>query len=68
MAKSETKYVAFKVKGLHHWLWFDRSKVNEEDGRVIGKGGWGQGGEFTEIDVSSDEITGRINSNGLQYR
>jgi len=68
MEKSETKYVAFKVKGLHNWLWFSRANVKEENGKVIGKGGWGEGGEFTEIEVSFEEITGRINSEALQYR
>lgn len=67
MKKSSTEYVAFKIKGLQHWIWFPRKNVKEEGGRLIGNGGWGKGGTFTDIDIDENEVVGTINSEGLQY-
>lgn len=63
----EEQYVAIKVSGMDHWLWFERAQTEEKDGVFIGKGGWGKHGSFTEIEVNSSEITGRISSDTLQY-
>lgn len=61
------KYIAIKVVGLKHWLWFETDKTTEENGKFIGKEGWGNGGAYTEIEIDSQYITGRIRSNELQY-
>jgi len=61
------KYVAIKVRGLKHWLWFDKDKVEELGGIFTGEGGWGDGGALTEITVSTEDIVGRIFSENLQY-
>ena len=63
----DERYIAIKLTGLDHWLWFEEEKTSEEKGVFIGKTGWGKGGAFTEIEVNSDEIIGRINSDTLQY-
>jgi len=60
-------YVAIKVKGMHPWLWFDKTKVVEKEGKFIGKEGWGRGGAPTNIEVDVHQIEGRIESSELQY-
>ena len=60
-------YVAVKLTGCAHWLWFERERVERENGRFVGKLGWGRGGAETSIDVSDDTIEGTIVSNTLQY-
>lgn len=67
MDNKKMKYVAIKVKGLKDWLWFEKTRVLEENCRFIGKKGWGNDGALTEIDISEDEIVGRIESESLQY-
>jgi len=62
-----TKYIAIKIKGMNHYLWFERAKTEIEDNSFIGRDGWGEGGAFTHINVSEDEIIGRIESESLQY-
>jgi len=62
------KYIAIKVDGLNHWLWFETEKVTEKDGRFIGLAGWGEDGNYTEIDIDTNEILGRIHSDFPQYR
>ena len=64
---NNAKYVAIKLIGLKSWLWFETANVTEEDGRFIGKAGWGQGGAFTEVDVDDDSIESRLVSEALQY-
>lgn len=61
------KYLAIKVKGMNHWLWFASENIDEKDGVFIGTGGWGKGGAFTSCKVSSLLIEGRIESESLQY-
>ncbi len=62
------EYMAIKVKGFKHWLWFSISNVFEENGIFEGKGGWGERGSLTEITVHESEIIGRMNSDKPQYR
>ena len=62
-----TKYTAIKIKGLDHWLWFDINKVTVKQNRFIGLAGWGKDGNYTEIDIDTNEIVGRIMSDTLQY-
>jgi len=63
-----TKYIAIKVKGVTHWLWFKTEKVERINHKFIGKDGWGKGGTLTNITVSEDEIIGELHSENLQYR
>lgn len=65
--KSSAKYIAIKVKGIAHWLWFETKKVKHINHEFIGKDGWGKGGALTNITVSEDEIIGEIHSENLQY-
>ncbi len=67
MANKDLKYIAIKVKGLNHWLWFEQEKVIEMNGTFEGTDGWGAGGNLTSIKISNCEITGRIYSQALQY-
>ena len=60
-------YIAVKVDGLKHWLWFKTLKVTEKDGRFIGLSGWGKDGNYTEIDTDNSQIIGRIYSDSLHY-
>jgi hypothetical protein len=62
------EYIAIKVKGLNHWLWFEVEKVKREYGTFVGKGGWGKDGGNTDITVNENEITGEMHSDTLQYR
>ena len=61
------KYIAIKVDGLNHWLWFKSEEVTEKDSRFIGLSGWGEDGNYTEIDIDANEIIGRIHSDCAQY-
>jgi hypothetical protein len=61
------KYLAIKVKGLNHWLWFNRSEVTEEDGIFIGKSGWGKDKELTNITIPVKLIQARLESDALQH-
>lgn len=61
------KYVAIKVKGLDHWLWFKQEFVTEKAGRFKGEKGWGKGGALTSVDVAKRDITSRLASDTLQY-
>jgi hypothetical protein len=65
--KVQNKFIAIKVQGINHWIWFALSNVTKENNRFIGKSGWGKGGAFTEIEVSENKIEGVIHSDELQY-
>ena len=60
-------YIAVKLQGLSHWIWFKIENVTESQGMFVGKDGWGRGGEFTEIDIPDCMIEGRLVSDALQY-
>jgi len=60
-------YVAIKVVGLKHWVWFKAENTKEENHRFKGEKGWGEGGALTSIDVDVQEIKGRLESDELQY-
>lgn len=61
------KYIAIKVKGLNHWLWFERDKVIRDGRTFNGTGGWGKDGAFINIKVDESKIEGEIESDTLQY-
>lgn len=61
------KYIAIKLKAFDYWLWFEIKKVKRENGVFIGKEGWGDGGNLTEININEDLIEGEITSETLQY-
>jgi hypothetical protein len=62
------KYIAILVKGANYWYGFDKEKVEEGGNQFVGKSGWGNGGASISIEISSDLIIGRIESDTLQYR
>ena len=66
--ENKTKYIAIKVDSFKHWLWFDKEFVTIENNRFIGHSGWGDGGEYTNIDIPEKLIIGKMESNSLQYR
>jgi len=61
------KYIGIKIKGLDHWLWFEKSKVSEASLYFCATEGWGKDGEVTSIGVDTNLIEGRITSNALQF-
>ena len=61
------KYIAVRLRGSQVWFWFDLNKVEERNGRFIGKEGWGKGGALTSVDVPLSDISGKMFSNSLQY-
>lgn len=66
-SQAPNKYTAVKVVGFNHWFWFETSKVSREDGKFVGKDGWGQRGAYTNLTVNEDHIEGEISSEALQY-
>jgi len=67
MQSNKKQYIAIKPKHFDYWIWFDLSKVTEEQGKFIGKSGWGKKGASTEIDINSEYVENRIYSDTLQY-
>jgi len=61
------KYIAIKLKGYSYWIWFEVSKTDTENNIFRGSKGWGKDGALTEIEVSENEIIGKIFSENLQY-
>jgi len=61
------KYIAIKVRGMDHWLWFKREMANISNGQFVGKEGWGKDGSLTEIKVSESLIEGLIDSETLDF-
>lgn len=64
---NNTKYIAIKVKGIAHWLWFDTKKVKLDGTTFVGNEGWGKDGALTSINVLKEEIIGKLYSDNLQY-
>ena len=65
--EEKSEYIAVKIKGFRHYIWFERKKVSEGGGKFVGLDGWGKDGHNTTIEVSAHEIEGKIFSNNLQY-
>ena len=63
----ETKYIAVKLKGLNHFIWFRTSKVITSLGCFIGKNGWGKNGALTNLKCYEKDIEAYIYSDELQY-
>jgi hypothetical protein len=61
------KYIAVKLIGFDHWLWFLLSDVVETELHFKGTNGWGKGGALTALHVPKNLIEGRIESDSLQY-
>ena len=61
------KYIAIKIKGLNHWLWFEQQKVKDDGIKFEGKDGWGKNGEYICIETDKSTIEGYIYSHTLQY-
>lgn len=64
---SEPKFIAIKVQGIDHWVWFEKIKVTEGATHFEGTEGWGKYGALTNINVKKSQIEGRIESDTLQY-
>lgn len=60
-------YVAVKIEGQTHWIWFDVKNTKVKDFNFIGTEGWGKGGACTSIEVPKDLIIGIQYSESLQY-
>jgi hypothetical protein len=61
------KYMAIKVKGIKHWLWFETEKVTRDSNNFTGRDGWGKGGNLTDISVHENDIIGEMYSEAPQY-
>lgn len=61
------KYIALKPTGFGYFIWFDTHKVIIDAGFLVGQGGLGKGGVFTNIKCRVDEIDCFIYSDELQY-
>ena len=62
------KYRAIKLTGLNHWIWFKEENITETDlGEFFGRGGWGKGGDHTNVDTPQSLIEASIYSDTLQY-
>ena len=61
------KYLAIKVEGIQHWIWFKKGHAKVENGKFTGKNGRGKGGAATDIKIDECRIIGRIESDALQY-
>lgn len=61
------KYIAIKLQGFDHWIWFETAKTKREHGEFEGRHGWGKAGAFTEIKTQARLIEGEIFSDTLQY-
>ncbi len=61
------KYIAIKVVGIDHYIWFEKTKTKIKNGYFIGVGGWGKNGAYTDIKVKTKDIVSEIESASLQY-
>jgi len=61
------KYIAIKVKGYDHWLWFEKPNVRYVGGKFIGEKGWGKHGTYIDVNISESDITSKIESTGLSF-
>ena len=67
MPAKPTEYIAIKLRGFNHLLWFERAKTTEEAGCFKGIEGWGESGAFTNVECESQCIEARLESEMLQY-
>jgi len=61
------KYLAVKLKGLNHFVWFERQKTKQAQGQFAGQGGWGARGVATNIQCQVSAVEAWIYSEELQY-
>ena len=47
------KYLAIKVRGLPHWIWFETKQTVEVSDTFKGSNGWGKNGAQTDVEVPS---------------
>jgi hypothetical protein len=65
--KANTPYVAVKVKGFNHFIWFERFNIVDDGIFFCGVNGWAQGGALTHLNCESSAIEARIESDTLQH-
>lgn len=61
------KYIAIKVNGINHYIWFKTEDTHVIDNIFNGKGGWGKNGSYTSISCNTCDIKSIIYSEDLQY-
>lgn len=64
---TKAAYVAVKLKGLPHFLWFERGRYRESATQFAGCDGWGPGGALTHAGGALDQIEARLFSDELSY-
>jgi len=67
LPNATTEYLAVRVAGLGHFLWFQRAQVTEADGYFCGLNGWGPDGARTQLLCAVVDIEARIDSDALPY-
>ncbi len=66
--ENNLKYIAIKLNGLNHYLWFETRHYFYEKDVFVGLNGWGKGGCRTNVKCNKNEINSYIYSDSLQYR
>ncbi len=65
---ADEKYIAFRIKGLKYWIWFEQYKVHFENGQYECKEGWGKNGAYIErAEFNPEDILGKMITKELQY-
>jgi hypothetical protein len=65
-AELKRKYIAIKLKGMNHYIWFETNKTSTETGVFIGKGGCAKAEPIQMLNVKlmiSTAIFTRMNFN-----
>lgn len=63
----DSPFVGIRVKGLNHYLWFEKGTFDITPTHFQGKDGWGKGGANTSISCQLQEIKSVIHSEEAQY-
>jgi hypothetical protein len=64
--ENQKEFIAIKVEGIDHWLWFEKKDVEINGQSFSGKRGWGKNRTITDIETSTDQITSVIYSDNIQ--
>ena len=61
------EYIGIKLKGIDHFIWFEKINYNVKNNEFSGTSGWGKNGALTSATGSVNDITSQIESATLQY-
>ena len=61
------EYIAIRIKGYNHFIWFKTKNTLDQNGVFIGQDGWGKNGAYTNVKCRSEEITSYIHSKELNF-